>query len=114
MEIDSVQNWQILSTSNPGWQHVFEILQKNAENQLAVGLPIEDDVLALQRAMVLGSRSSLPPVLLEPFKQTATLHLFAISGLHVSLAAGLCHGWFRLMGFSLRSCSWLSLFAVWS
>ena len=114
MEIDSVQNWQILSTSNPGWQHVFEILQKNAENQLAVGLPIEDDVLALQRAMVLGSRSSLPPVLLEPFKQTATLHLFAISGLHVSLAAGLCHGCFRLMGFSLCSCSWLSLFVVWS
>ena len=57
----------------PGWQHVFEILQKNAENQLAVGLPIEDDVLALQRAMgISGSRSSLPPVLLEPFKQTAT------------------------------------------
>ena len=23
MEIDSVQNWQILSTSNPGWQHVL-------------------------------------------------------------------------------------------
>ena len=54
MEIDSVQNWQILSTSKPGWQHVFEVLQKRAKTQLAVGLPIEDDVLALQRVMVLG------------------------------------------------------------
>ena len=29
MEIDSVQNWQILSASNPGWQHVFEILHRS-------------------------------------------------------------------------------------
>jgi len=62
---------------HPGLAERFlEILQKNAETQLTVGLLIKDDVLALQRAMALGSRSSLAPVMLEPF----TLSYYCIFG----------------------------------
>jgi len=43
---------------------------------------------ALFRALILGERQGITPVLREPFNQTGLGHLLAVSGLHIGLVAG--------------------------
>jgi competence protein ComEC len=56
-----------------------------AQRTLARGLPAEDQSLRLLWAMVLGWKTALTPEVAEPFMQSGTLHIFAISGLHIAL-----------------------------
>jgi ComEC/Rec2-related protein len=46
------------------------------------GLPLQESVL---KALVLGYRKELPPEITAMFKRTGSLHIFAISGLHVGI-----------------------------
>ncbi len=59
-----------------------------ARRTLAQGLPEEDEALRLRWAMTLGWRTALTDEVSEPFMQTGTMHIFAISGLHIALMAG--------------------------
>ena len=68
------------------------------------GLPEVDDATRLQWAMVLGWKTWLYDEMAEPFRWSGSMHLFAISGLHVAMVAGLLFG-------SLRICQlpvWIS------
>jgi competence protein ComEC len=61
--------------------------------------------LALIRAMTIGDRSAIVPAQWEVLRATGTSHLMAISGLHISLVAGLAFWltslvWSRLGVFS--------------
>ena len=51
--------------------------------KLAIGLDPERRVVALMRAMLLGERGRIDKSLRESFVASGTVHLFAISGLHV-------------------------------
>jgi competence protein ComEC len=51
---------------------------------------------ALLKAMVLGDRSGLTPEMLQAFLGSGTYHILAISGLNVSLLAGVAFGLLRL------------------
>lgn len=54
---------------------------------------IEDgdpDAVGLMQALVLGYRSHLSRELRDRFARTGTLHIFAISGLHVGIVASMC------------------------
>jgi competence protein ComEC len=42
----------------------------------------------LIQAMLLGNRGEVPPALNRVFRDSGTVHIFAISGMHVALAAG--------------------------
>lgn len=57
-------------------------------------------VSAVLRAMVLGDRDAASPELENRFKESGTLHLFAVSGLHVGIF-GLI-SWMLLKPFGLR------------
>ncbi len=67
-----------------GW--IFAARQKLAE-QLTLG--IEDDPLAVGiiRGMLLGYREDIPPDVNDSFRRSGTLHVFAISGSHITLIA---------------------------
>jgi len=67
-----------------GW--IFAARQKLAE-QLTLG--IEDDTLAVGiiRGMLLGYREDIPPDVNDSFRRSGTLHVFAISGSHITLIA---------------------------
>ncbi|MEJ5349158.1 MAG: DNA internalization-related competence protein ComEC/Rec2 [Desulfosoma sp.] len=54
---------------------------------------------AVAQALFLGYRGAVPRSLQDPFQKAGVLHLLAISGLHVGLAAWAA---FRLMQFCLR------------
>jgi ComEC/Rec2-related protein len=46
------------------------------------GLPLQESVL---KALVLGYRKEMPPETMDIFRRTGSLHIFAISGLHVGI-----------------------------
>ena len=54
-----------------------------------IGYGLSHDRIAadLDRAIVLGERTSLPPETLQMFADAGTVHVFAISGLHVGIIA---------------------------
>jgi ComEC/Rec2-related protein len=56
---------------------------------LTRGLEDSPDVAALINGMALGLRHETPDDIEEPFQQTGTLHLFAVSGLNVAIVAQL-------------------------
>jgi DNA internalization-related competence protein ComEC/Rec2 len=60
-----------------------------ASERLAAGLTDYPDVRGILQALLLGYRGELPDNLHRLFAQTGTLHIFAISGLHVGIVAGL-------------------------
>ena len=62
--------------------------QSWARETLSLGQDPEGRSIRLVWAMVLGWRTWLTPEAKEPFMRSGTLHLFAISGLHVALIAG--------------------------
>lgn len=66
----------------------------------ALGKGLEDFPThhALLKALLLGYRDELPPDLRKAFSATGTLHMFAISGLHVGVLCGLLAGLLNTVG----------------
>ena len=60
-----------------------------------VGYPVS----ALLEALLIGSREDVPPDLYDGFKRTGSLHILALSGLHVTVIYGIIAG---LLGFLRR------------
>lgn len=60
-----------------------------AKRTLARGLPEQDEPLRLLWAMTLGWKTALTGEVNEPFMKSGTMHIFAISGLHIALIAGI-------------------------
>ncbi len=69
-----------------GWKWIFDVRQYLGQ-RLTLG--IEQDTLAsgIIRGMLLGYREDIPPDVNRSFRLTGTLHVFAISGSHISLIA---------------------------
>jgi competence protein ComEC len=68
------------------YRWIFEI-RKELADRMTLG--IHDDTLAtgIIRGMLLGYREDIPPDVNDAFRRTGTLHVFAISGSHISLIA---------------------------
>lgn len=65
-------------------------LRSHFEESLRFGVPASLDPHArLVAAMTLGAREQSPEELEEFFRASGTLHLFAVSGLHVGIVAGI-------------------------
>lgn len=54
-------------------------------NQMVLGLDKNSQEAQLIRAVVLGERPPHPSAMLEDFRHSGTLHVFAVSGLHVGM-----------------------------
>jgi competence protein ComEC len=88
LEVMSADDW-ILAMDGPGLIQPPLALAFGswARRVLAEGLPEEDDSLRLMWAMVLGWRAGLTEEVAEPFRHSGTMHVFAISGLHIGMIA---------------------------
>jgi len=51
---------------------------------------LTDNEASIMKAMILGDRTALPRNIKMLFERTGTIHVLAISGLHVGIIAGLC------------------------
>jgi competence protein ComEC len=87
-------------------------LRNDMSQTLAEVLPQPQASLA--QGIVLGIRDNIPSELSEDFSQTGTAHLLAISGLHLSIVAGLMLAigtW--LFGRRYYTYIWLALVVIW-
>lgn len=88
LRAESEADWSLApgnTVTAPGWSERFIRWAKLA---LAHGQP-DDGSLRLQWAMTLGWKAALTDEVAEPFMRSGTLHIFAISGLHIALIAGI-------------------------
>ncbi len=84
MHTEGPQDWTV--TPPIARPRAVEQFYRWARAVLARGLP-EDEALRLIWAMALGWVTALTGEVSEPFMRTGTLHIFAISGLHIALIA---------------------------
>lgn len=81
---------------------------------LARGLPVEDEPLRLLWAMTLGWKTALSGEVSEPFMRSGTMHVFAISGLHIALIAGILVAALRVFRVPRAWCGLLVIPLIWT
>ena len=84
-----------------------------ARGTLARGLPEEDEALRLIWSMTLGWKPALTTEVYEPFMRSGTMHIFAISGLHIALIAGILVQVMRLFQVPRSWCGWVVILLIW-
>jgi ComEC/Rec2-related protein len=73
------------------------------QNQLRIDLETTPEISDLIASMVLGLRSETPEDLKELFQRTGTMHLLAVSGLHVGMLAAILLGLLRFLRVPRRA-----------
>jgi competence protein ComEC len=84
-----------------------------AERTLTLGLDASDQSTQLLLAMTLGRKTALTDEVSEPFMRSGTMHIFAISGLHIALIAGILLGLLRVIQLPRIACGWIVLPLIW-
>lgn len=114
LRASSVDDWKVLTAaehSRPPWADRF---QAWARRTLARGAPEEDEALRLLWAMTLGWKTALVDEVEEPFQRSGTMHVFAISGLHVALIANVLVQALRLVFVPRRLAGAVALPTIWA
>ncbi len=84
-----------------------------AQAMLSRGLP-DDEATRLLAAMALGWKTPLTGEVDDVFMQSGTMHVFAISGLHIALIAGLLVRSLRLVRLSRAGCGVVAVPLIWA
>jgi len=89
--------------------HLAASLRNQIRGVLRAG--VEDDPLAasLIQSMVLGLQEDAPPEVERAFRETGTLHLFAVSGLNVAIFAGIVLLLLSPLGLSRGKAVWVAI-----
>jgi len=115
LQIDSTNDWRLAAgadaSERPPWSDRFS---NWAKANLARGLPVEDEPLRLLWAMTLGWKTALTGEVSEPFMRSGTMHVFAISGLHVALIAGLFVSVLRVVKVPRGWCGAVVIPLIWA
>ena len=88
--LKGASRWSLVQWGNTWRNSVASRLESGLEN-----LPIQEAVL---KALVLGYRKEMPGEIMNIFRRTGTLHIFAISGLHVGIVGFLLIVLLKTMG----------------
>lgn len=81
-------------------QYLLANFRERLSQHLALGVSEQDALLT--QTMVLGTRARLPYVLRQRYADAGIIHIFAISGLHVGIVAGLLIWLFSWFGVRIR------------
>ena len=92
-----------------GENNAFSGVRDELSRRIGIGLDSERDAVALNRAILLGERKALPKHMKQAFVESGTMHVFAISGLHVMAVASLLSLIMRLLMVPRR---WIGVFAL--
>ena len=93
----SLRDWKLLDEADPPPVPKSVRFQRWAREALAKPLGGEDDSVRLLWAMTLGWRTSLNGEVALPFMRSGTMHIFAISGLHIALIVAILVQILRLL-----------------
>ena len=89
-------------------------IRRELSRRVAIGLEGERDIVALNRAILLGERERLPAQMRRTFVESGAIHVFAISGLHVMAFAGLLYWLLRMVFVPLRAAGAVAVPVVWA
>ena len=92
------------------WQALQQLRAWIRERLRRSGFP--EEVRAVVTAMLIGDRSQAPPETERAFRDAGTLHLMAVSGLHVGLLSLLVYGALVLVGVPRRRALGVLLFVL--
>ena len=84
-----------------------------AQATLARGLPRHDEPFRLLLSMTLGWRAGVTQEIYEPFMRSGTMHIFAISGLHIAFIAGILVALLRVLRIPRAGCGWVVIPFLW-
>ena len=111
LRADSPQDWRRLSAARPPpLAHRFAAW---AQEVLSLGLPERDVPLELLWAMTLGWKTALTPEISTTFIRSGTMHVFAISGLHIAMIAAILLALLRVLRIPRLYCGILVIPALW-
>jgi DNA internalization-related competence protein ComEC/Rec2 len=113
LQVASTNECQLTHPEAPGRPPLSDRFAEWAKRTLALGLPAEDEALHLLWAMTLGWKTALTNEVAEPFMRSGTMHIFAISGLHVALIAGILVSLFRVARVTRSACGTLVIPLIW-
>jgi ComEC/Rec2-related protein len=108
---ESTNDWRVLSPRR--LQPLSDRFLAWGQRTLARGLPAQDESLRLLWAMTLGWSTGLTSEVSEPFMRSGTMHIFAISGLHIALIAGILVSVLRVIRVSRAWCGGVVVPAIW-
>ena len=111
LAVASTNDWKAVGT--PQTRPVADRFFSWAQKVLQRGLPFEDEPLRLIWAMTLGWKTALSDEVSEPFMRSGTMHIFAISGLHIALIAGILVALLRVMQVPRRFCAFIVIPLIW-
>jgi competence protein ComEC len=111
LRVESPAAWQATGRVLPApWTERF---RRWAQSAMALGLPEHDLFLDLQWTMLLGWKTGMSGEVAEPFMRSGTMHVFAISGLHIALFASIFVGLFRLANIPRGPCGLAVIGLIW-
>ena len=111
LQTDALTEWTVTpSVKILSWSERFQAWGRAT---LGRGLPENDPAVELLCAMALGWRTGLTREVAAPFMQSGTMHLFAISGLHVALVAGIMLGLLRVCRFRRQGAAAMVIPLLW-
>jgi competence protein ComEC len=111
LKATSTNDWVLLSPKVP--RPLSDRFLAWAQATLARGLPAEDPSLQMLWAMTLGWKTSLNNEVYEPFMRSGTMHIFAISGLHIALIAAIFVSLLRVLQIPRVWCGWILVPLIW-
>ena len=93
---------------------LYRRLSGALSRRVAKGLGWSDELASFGNAMLLGRRDGIPYGKLAVFAAAGTIHVFAISGLHVMLIAGMLSGLLKMFGLSARTGAAFAIPVLWA
>lgn len=113
LEAGDTNDWRVIEQPGaPRRAPLADRFAKWAQATLHRGLP-EDETLRLTWAMALGWKTALTDEVSEPFMRSGTMHVFAISGLHIALIAGILLSLLRVLQVPRTLCGLIAVPALW-
>lgn len=112
LKSDSTNDWRVVD-SEPNGPPFTDRFLGWAQRTLARGLPEPDEPLRLMWAMSLGWKTALTGEVNEPFMKSGTMHIFAISGLHIALIAGILVSLLRVLRVPRGWCGLVVIPLIW-
>ena len=100
--ISRSRSTRVLSTRRDSPSGFLSRVRYSAADRIAYGLDDMPSEKALILAMTLGFRSDIPRKTMRKFRHAGTIHIFAISGLHVILIANIIAGCLAAFGISRK------------
>lgn len=112
LKSEGLRDWRAVDANTNGPPFTDRFLAW-AQATLARGLPEQDEPLRLMWAMTLGWKTALSGEINEPFMRSGTMHIFAISGLHIALIAGILVTLLRVVRVPRMWCGLVVIPLIW-